>query len=58
MKPFSYGTILGATFAAIFPDLVHRVLLDGVSDSALYTNNLMDWGKSGMQDTQKVIVVH
>lgn len=30
---YSYGTILGATFAAMFPDLVGRMLLDGVSDA-------------------------
>lgn len=51
---FSYGTILGATFSAMFPDLVQRVLLDGVSDSNLYTNNLLEWGQSGMEDTHKV----
>jgi len=26
---FSYGTLLGATFAAMHPNLVHRVVLDG-----------------------------
>ncbi|ORY58006.1 Alpha/Beta hydrolase protein [Leucosporidium creatinivorum] len=50
---FSYGTILGATFSAMFPELVERVWLDGVSDSVAYTNNFWDWGRAGMNDTQK-----
>ncbi|EKM51090.1 uncharacterized protein PHACADRAFT_263055 [Phanerochaete carnosa HHB-10118-sp] len=29
----SYGSILGATFAAMFPDNVGRLIIDGVSDS-------------------------
>ncbi|EKM82169.1 hypothetical protein AGABI1DRAFT_112269 [Agaricus bisporus var. burnettii JB137-S8] len=33
---FSYGTILGSTFAALFPDNVERMVLDGVVDSADY----------------------
>jgi pimeloyl-ACP methyl ester carboxylesterase len=30
---FSYGTILGATFATMFPDKVGRMVLDGVANS-------------------------
>lgn len=30
---FSYGTILGATFATMFPEYVGRIVLDGVVDS-------------------------
>lgn len=30
---FSYGTVLGATFATMFPDKVGRMVLDGVVDS-------------------------
>jgi pimeloyl-ACP methyl ester carboxylesterase len=30
---FSYGTVLGATFATMFPDKVGRMVLDGVADS-------------------------
>ncbi|EJT99587.1 alpha/beta-hydrolase [Dacryopinax primogenitus] len=51
---FSYGTILGATFSAMFPELLHRVLLDGVSDSVTYTRDMYTWGKSGMNDTHLV----
>lgn len=32
----SYGTVLGATFAAAFPDRVSRVILDGVVDLDSY----------------------
>lgn len=33
------------------------MLLDGVSDSSLYTNDLLEWGRSGMDDTDKVSLV-
>ncbi|OCL08454.1 hypothetical protein AOQ84DRAFT_293120, partial [Glonium stellatum] len=33
---FSYGTFLGATFAAMFPARVSRLVLDGVVDAADY----------------------
>jgi pimeloyl-ACP methyl ester carboxylesterase len=35
----SYGTVLGATFAAMFPDNVGRLILDGVLDTEDYYNN-------------------
>ncbi|KAH9904770.1 TAP-like protein-domain-containing protein [Xylariomycetidae sp. FL2044] len=35
---FSYGTLLGATFASMFPDRVGRVILDGVVDADHYVN--------------------
>lgn len=49
-----YGTILGATFSAMYPDRVGRVVLDGVSSAALYTTDMFEWGRSGMDDTHKV----
>ncbi|GAA5854084.1 hypothetical protein JCM8547_008219 [Rhodosporidiobolus lusitaniae] len=52
---FSYGTILGATFSAMFPDLVGRFILDGVSDAEKYHENLWEWGLGGMNTTRKVI---
>ncbi|THH28198.1 hypothetical protein EUX98_g5998 [Antrodiella citrinella] len=44
---FSYGSVLGATFAAMFPENVGRLIIDGVVDSpdyykALWSRNLMD----------------
>ncbi|KAH8156231.1 hypothetical protein CIB48_g12016 [Xylaria polymorpha] len=33
---FSYGTILGQTYAGLFPEKSHRVIIDGV-------NNVFDW---------------
>ncbi|TCD68548.1 hypothetical protein EIP91_010473 [Steccherinum ochraceum] len=37
---FSYGTVLGATFSAMFPDKVGRVILDGVVDAEDYYKGL------------------
>ncbi|KAL2428107.1 hypothetical protein ABEF91_007129 [Exophiala dermatitidis] len=44
---FSYGTLLGATFAAMYPEKVSRMVLDGVVDAEDYYNgpwlgNLVD----------------
>ncbi|KAK1231140.1 hypothetical protein PQX77_005746 [Marasmius sp. AFHP31] len=45
---FSYGTVLGSTFAAMFPDNVERLVIDGVVDvtddyyTAQWTTNLRD----------------
>ncbi|KAI6785910.1 putative hydrolase [Emericellopsis cladophorae] len=40
----SYGTVVGATFASMFPDRVGRMVLDGVLDAEHYYNN--DWRDS------------
>jgi pimeloyl-ACP methyl ester carboxylesterase len=49
---FSYGTLLGATFAAMFPDRVGRMVLDGVVDADHYVNPM--WEES-IHDTDKII---
>ncbi|KAF5311062.1 hypothetical protein D9619_008144 [Psilocybe cf. subviscida] len=48
---FSYGSVLGATFASLFPDRVERLIIDGVVDSenyyaTLWSNNLLDADKA------------
>ncbi|KAI1485597.1 TAP-like protein-domain-containing protein [Biscogniauxia mediterranea] len=51
---FSYGSLLGATFASMFPDKVGRVILDGIVDADHYVgpiwmDSIVDadeiWGK-------------
>lgn len=44
---FSYGTVLGTTFASLFPDSVGRIIVDGVADGEDYyqgqwLNNFVD----------------
>ncbi|PPQ73621.1 hypothetical protein CVT24_007620 [Panaeolus cyanescens] len=51
---FSYGTILGSTFAAMFPDKVERLIIDGVCDAYDYYDTL--WSKN-LLDTDKGIDV-
>ncbi|KAF8599728.1 alpha/beta-hydrolase [Ceratobasidium sp. AG-I] len=52
---YSYGTILGATFAAMRPDLVKRMVLDGVSDAESYFGDALQWGRDGMAETHKTL---
>ncbi|KAJ7160611.1 alpha/beta-hydrolase [Mycena crocata] len=48
----SYGTVLGATFATLFPDKVGRMAIDGVMDSeAWYSANVT----GSMTDTDKAL---
>jgi pimeloyl-ACP methyl ester carboxylesterase len=44
---FSYGTILGQTYAGLFPDRSRRVIIDGV-------NNVFDW-YGGLLDTEDLV---
>lgn len=38
----------------MYPDLVGQFVLDGVSDSIEYSQNLWNWGRSAMDHTSKV----
>ena len=49
----SYGTLLGQTFAAMFPDRVDRMLLDAVGDAPDYMAG--DWLTS-LEDTERSLV--
>ncbi|KAL5520071.1 hypothetical protein ACEPAG_1731 [Sanghuangporus baumii] len=49
---FSYGTVLGATFSAMFPDKIGRIVLDGVLDMEDYYNGT--WAKN-LQDADAVL---
>lgn len=48
---FSYGSLLGATFASMFPDRVGRVILDGVVDADYYVSPV--WAES-ILDVDKI----
>ncbi|KAK7466250.1 hypothetical protein VKT23_004978 [Stygiomarasmius scandens] len=49
---FSYGSILGTTFAAMFPDKVERLAIDGVADAEDYYET--GW-RTSLRDTSKTI---
>jgi pimeloyl-ACP methyl ester carboxylesterase len=49
---FSYGTYLGGTFAAMFPDRVERLIVDGVVE---YGNYLSANWSSNLVDTEKTM---
>ncbi|KAF8608855.1 alpha/beta-hydrolase [Ceratobasidium sp. AG-I] len=52
---WSYGTILGATFSAMYPHLVNRMVLDGVMDAESYFNDVFEWGRVSMADAHKTL---
>jgi pimeloyl-ACP methyl ester carboxylesterase len=52
---FSYGTVLGATYANLFPARVRALVLDGVTDPVAYTHNLFDWTAGSLRDTEQVL---
>ncbi|PNS20103.1 hypothetical protein CAC42_5553 [Sphaceloma murrayae] len=49
---FSYGSYLGATYAALFPDRIERLIIDGVVDADDYT--AVDW-YDDLIDTEKTM---
>ncbi|PBL01762.1 alpha/beta-hydrolase [Armillaria gallica] len=49
---YSYGTTIGATFAAMFPDKIERMVLDGVMDMEGYY--IGDWMRN-LDDTDKAM---
>ncbi|KAF8482305.1 Alpha/Beta hydrolase protein [Gautieria morchelliformis] len=49
---FSYGTVLGATYAALFPDNIERLVIDGVVDFDDYYSG--GWSKN-LYDTDKIL---
>ena len=51
----SYGTILGATYANLFPDRIRALVLDGVSDPEDYTSDLIRWTAGSLRDTEAVL---
>ncbi|KAJ6445006.1 calcium-transporting ATPase 3 [Purpureocillium lavendulum] len=48
----SYGTLIGSTFAALHPDRVHRMVLDGVVDPADHYSG--GW-LTQLQDSDKIL---
>ncbi|KAJ7328502.1 Alpha/Beta hydrolase protein [Mycena albidolilacea] len=48
----SYGTVLGATFATLFPDKIERILIDGVLDADAWFNTNLTIEAT---DTDKVL---
>ncbi|KAF8593653.1 hypothetical protein BDV93DRAFT_460602 [Ceratobasidium sp. AG-I] len=52
---YSYGTVLGSTFAAMRPDMVKRMVLDGVVNAESYYNDPLQWGRDSMAETYKTL---
>ncbi|EAQ83632.1 hypothetical protein CHGG_10036 [Chaetomium globosum CBS 148.51] len=50
---FSYGTILGQTYATMFPDRVERVIVDGVANQFDWYEELLD--AEMLTDTDRVL---
>ncbi|KAI8625996.1 Alpha/Beta hydrolase protein [Xylariaceae sp. FL1651] len=48
----SYGTVIGTTFASLFPERIGRMVLDGVEDSREYYTN--DWRVDLTQDDEAI----
>ncbi|CAE6372869.1 unnamed protein product [Rhizoctonia solani] len=52
---FSYGTILGSTFAAMRPHLVKRMVLDGVCSVESFYNDIYQWCSDELADNHKTL---
>ncbi|CAE6406839.1 unnamed protein product, partial [Rhizoctonia solani] len=52
---FSYGTVLGQTFAAMRPNLVKRMVLDGVSGVEAYFTDVLQWGKDAIKYSDRTL---
>jgi pimeloyl-ACP methyl ester carboxylesterase len=50
---FSYGTLLGQTYATMFPERVERVIIDGVANQFDWYEEVFD--KEMMTDTDRVL---
>jgi pimeloyl-ACP methyl ester carboxylesterase len=50
---FSYGTVLGQTYAMLFPERSHRIIIDGVVDMRDWYESLLDFG--GLSDAEDVL---
>lgn len=49
---FSYGTTLGQTYAQLFPDRSHRIIIDGVSNQDMWFESRKSGGDEEWKDTQ------
>ena len=50
---FSYGTLLGQTYATLFPERSHRVIIDGVVNQFLWYESRLD--EEDLNDTENVM---
>lgn len=51
---FSYGTNLGAIFAAMFPNKLHKIILDGIR-SPLDARELYEWGYTSLASQNDMV---
>ncbi|KAJ6534208.1 TAP-like protein-domain-containing protein [Mycena capillaripes] len=51
----SYGTVLGATFATLFPEKVGRIIIDGVMDGAACNDDPTGNITNSMEDTDATL---
>lgn len=51
---FSYGTNLGAIFAAMFPNKLHRIVLDGIR-SPIDAREIYEWGYTSLASQNDMV---